>query len=223
MRIVIDLQGAQGASRERGIGRYSLALAQAMVRNRGNHDVIIALNGMFPDTIEPIRAAFDGQLPQDNIRVWHATGPVHPLGSENSWRRHTAELLREAFLASLQPDIVHITSLFEGFGDDAIHTVGLTPALMLTAVTLYDLIPLMQSDTYLKPNPTYEAFYREKLSYLKRADLYLAISESSRLEVIEYLDVTPEQAVILLLQQMNTLNLSIFLSRKSVPVASTLG
>lgn len=195
MRIVIDLQGAQGASRHRGIGRYSLSLAQAMVRNRGEHEILIVLNAMLPESIEPIRAAFDGLLSQDNIRVWQANGPVHPLDPENTWRRHTAELTREAFLASLEPDIVHITSLFEGFGDDAIHSIGLAPEQIPTAVTLYDLIPLMQSDSYLKPNPTYEAFYREKLGYLKRADLYLAISESSRQEVIDYLGAAPEQAV----------------------------
>ena len=124
MRIVIDLQGAQGDSRSRGIGRYSLSLAQAMVRNRGNHEVIIALNGLFPDSIEPIRAAFDGLLSQDNIRVWHATGPVNPLDPANKWRRQAAELVREAFLANLFPDIVHITSLFEGFVDDAVHSIG---------------------------------------------------------------------------------------------------
>lgn len=195
MRIVIDLQGAQGDSRNRGIGRYSLSLAQAMVRNRGSHEVIIALNGLLPETIEPIRAAFDGILSQDNIRVWHATGPVRPLDPANIWRRHSAELVREVFLASLQPDIVHITSLFEGFVDDAIHTIGLTPARIPTAVTLYDLIPLIQSEIYLKPNPAYDAFYREKVGYLKRADLYLSISESSRQECIKYLDAKSEQAV----------------------------
>jgi len=35
MRIVIDMQGAQTESRFRGIGRYTLAFAQAVVRNRG--------------------------------------------------------------------------------------------------------------------------------------------------------------------------------------------
>ena len=37
MRIVIDLQGAQSLSRFRGIGRYSLALTQGIIRNRGQH------------------------------------------------------------------------------------------------------------------------------------------------------------------------------------------
>lgn len=195
MRIVIDLQGAQTGSRHRGIGRYSLSLAQAMVQNRGHHEVIIALNGLFPNTIEPIRASFEGMLPQENIRVWFATGPVHSLDTENSWRRHAAELIRETFLASLQPDIIHITSLFEGFGDNAVHSIGLTSAKLANAVTFYDVIPLIQSDVYLKPNPTYEVPYREKLAYLKRADIYLAISESSRQECIDHLGATFEQVV----------------------------
>ena len=45
MRIVIDLQGAQTASRHRGIGRYSLALALAMAKNKREHDIFIVLNG----------------------------------------------------------------------------------------------------------------------------------------------------------------------------------
>ena len=70
MRIVIDMQGAQTESRFRGIGRYTMSFTQALVRNRGEHEIILALNGLFPDTIEPIRAVFDGMLPQENIRVW---------------------------------------------------------------------------------------------------------------------------------------------------------
>ena len=68
MRIVIDLQGAQAENRFRGIGRYSLSLAQAIVRNCGKHEIIIALNNQFPQTIEPIRSAFDRLLPQENMK-----------------------------------------------------------------------------------------------------------------------------------------------------------
>ena len=52
MRIVIDMQGVQTESRFRGIGRYTMSFAQAIVRNRGKHEVILALNGLFPDTVE---------------------------------------------------------------------------------------------------------------------------------------------------------------------------
>jgi hypothetical protein len=68
MRLVIDLQGTQTESHKRGIGRYSLALALTIARNRGEHEIVLALNGRFPDRIEPIRAGFDGLLPQDKIR-----------------------------------------------------------------------------------------------------------------------------------------------------------
>lgn len=195
MRIVIDLQGAQGTSRYRGIGRYSLTLAQAMARNRGEHEIIIALNGMFPDSIEPIRAAFDGLIPQENIRVWSAVGPVNSLDPANTWRRHVAQLLRESFLASLRADFIHVTSPFEGLGDDAVFSLGLIPDPTSVAVTLYDLIPLIQSDKFFKSNSAYEAFYKERLFYLKRTSLYLAISESARSEVINHLDATDNQAV----------------------------
>lgn len=196
MRIVLDLQGAQASSKDRGIGRYSLALAQAVAKNRGTHEVYIVLSGLFPDGILALRSAFDGLLPQGNILVWHGPSDVSPIGGPaNNWRRHAAELMREAFLASLKPDVVHISSMFEGFGDDAVHSIGLRASPWVTAVTVYDLIPLINSDTYLKPNPSYEVFYREKLAYLKQASLFLAISESSRNEAIEHLELRSDQAV----------------------------
>ena len=44
MRIVIDMQGAQSTgSRNRGIGRYTLSLAQAVARNRGGHELALRL------------------------------------------------------------------------------------------------------------------------------------------------------------------------------------
>lgn len=193
MRIVIDLQGAQCASRERGIGRYSLAISKAIVRNRGEHEVIIVLSNLFPDTIEHLRAEFDGILSQEKIQVWSANGPANAVDVANNWRRHTAELIRENFLASLQPDIVYITSLFDGSYDNAVNSIGVSSIKIPTAVNFYDLIPLIQSDVYLSPNPDYEIIYREKLDHLRRADIYLAISESSRLELIEHLEIAPDK------------------------------
>lgn len=194
MRIVIDLQAAQSAgSRNRGIGRYSMSLAKAIVRNRGNHEVLIALSGLFPETIEPIRAAFNSVLPQENIRVWHSVAPVSDLDKSNDWRRQSGEFVREAFLASLKPDIVHVMSVFEGFVDDALTSVGMFCSIP-TAVTLYDLIPFIHRNPYLD-NPAVEAWYLKKLDHFRRADLWLAISESSRQEGLEYLNL-PDDLVV---------------------------
>jgi len=187
MRIVIDLQGAQAASRNRGIGRFSLQFAHALVRNGGNHEWFIALNAAFADTIEPIRAAFEALLPQDRIVVWETPGQVSCIDPGNAARRHAAERVREAFLASLHPDWVVVTSLFEGFADDAVTSIGLH-VLPPTAVVLHDLIPWIYPERYLKNNhPAYEPWYLEKLDHLRRALLLLSVSESSRREAVEYL------------------------------------
>lgn len=193
MRIVIDMQGAQSSNRDRGIGRYTLSLTQAIARNRGEHEVVLALNGLFPDTIEPIRSAFDSVLPQENIRVWYAPGPVAALDSANDWRRESAERVYEAFLASLKPDIVYVSSLFEGLGDNAVTSIGALGHLP-TAVTLYDLIPYIYRQTYLD-NPAVKRWYMQKLEHMQRADLLLAISDSSKKEGERYLKLPSSQLV----------------------------
>lgn len=195
MRIVIDMQGAQTESRFRGIGRYTMSFAQAVVRNSGEHEVLLALSGLFPDTIEPIRAAFDGLLPQENIRVWHAPGPVREVDAANSTRREVAELMREAFLASLQADVIHVSSLCEGYVDDAVTSIRRFDNQTLLSVTLYDLIPLLNSDQYLKPNPCYAAYYERKVSHLRQADTFLAISEHARQEGRQCLGVDAHRIV----------------------------
>jgi len=187
MRIAIDLQGAQTESRFRGIGRYSLSFAQAIVRNRGEHEVIIVLSGMFPETIEPIRAAFHGLLPQENIKVWTAVTPVRGLDYGNEGRRKVAELVREAYLESLAPDIIHITSVFEGYIDDAVTSIGLFDEHTPVTASMYDLIPMLNADRYLKPSKAYSDYYLQKLETVKQAACLMAISESSRQEVIAHL------------------------------------
>lgn len=192
MRIVIDLQGAQTESRYRGIGRYSLAFAQAIIRNCGKHEITLALSSLFPETIKPIRDAFEGLLPQESIRVWFAPGPVSERHPDNNKRREVAELLREAFLESLRPDLIHVCSLFEGFVDDAVTSIGRHVSRTPVSVTLFDLIPLLNPDQYLEPNPLYQAYYQRKIEWLNRASCYLAISEFTQQEGIQHLVASSE-------------------------------
>lgn len=193
MRIVIDLQACQTAgSKNRGIGRYSVALAQAMVKNGGKHEFWLALNGSYLNTIEPIRAAFDGLIPQDHIRTFEVVAPVADINAENTWRRQVSEYMREAFIADLQPDFVHVSSLFEGLVEDAVTSIGHIDQTSLHAVTLYDLIPLLNPKPYLE-NAAVRDWYYRKLQFAKRSDLLLAISESSRQEGIHALQLPPER------------------------------
>lgn len=192
MRIVIDLQGAQCDSRFRGIGRYSLSLALAMARNAGKHDVWLVSNSAFPQSILDLRLAFDGLVEPAKIRVFNNSGHTAEVVPDNAWRVRTSEKMREHFLEQLKPDVIHVPTLFEGYGDDAVTSVGSYTSGHKTAVTIHDLIPLMDQDNYLS-NPIYRDFYFRKLESLKRAGLLLAISESSRLEAIEHLGWAPER------------------------------
>ncbi|AHF00121.1 glycosyltransferase family 4 protein [Thioalkalivibrio paradoxus] len=193
MRIVIDMQGAQTASRFRGIGRYTMSFAKAVVHERGEHEAFLALSGLFPDTIEPIRAAFDDLLPQENIRVWHAPAPVSAFDSDNEWRMLAAERIRESFLASLEPDLVLITSLFEGLGDNALTSIGTLHPAVPTAAIFYDLIPMRFPQ--LLETPMHKEWYQKKLKYLAHADVLLAISDYSRREAMELLKIPAERIV----------------------------
>ncbi|MFA5171069.1 MAG: glycosyltransferase family 1 protein [Sulfuriferula sp.] len=125
MRIVIDLPRVQGTNSTHGIEPASLAFAQAMLRNCGKHEVIIAVNNILSDTVEPVRAALKRLLPQENIRVWNTSDLVTPFNTDNVWLSRAAKLIRENFLASLRPDIVLMTSFPDDFRDTPIHHQGL--------------------------------------------------------------------------------------------------
>ena len=194
LRILIDLQGAQSNSRFRGIGRYSLSLALAMARNARGHEIWIALNAALPESIPSIRQAFAGWLPPERICVFEAPHPAAEISPANAWRARVAELVHEHFLEQLQPDVVFVSSLFEGFSNSAATSVGqLTPGGK-TAVTLYDLIPLLKPEVYLPDDYARDCYYR-KIDSLQQAGLLLAISEYSRREAIETLGFAEDRIV----------------------------
>lgn len=188
MRIVIDLQGAQTESRFRGIGRFTTSIAKAIIENCREHQVYLVLNGLFSETLSAIRADFDGVIDPVNIKVWNAPGPVRYMDEHNDWHREVAQLLREHFIASLQPDVLYIPSLFEGYVDDAVLSVGKFYNTAPVCITLYDLIPLMNPDKYLNANSSYKSYYLERIESLKSASTLFAISESSRQEGVSHLD-----------------------------------
>jgi glycosyltransferase involved in cell wall biosynthesis len=195
MRIVLDLQACQSSgSRHRGIGRYSMALTKAMLVSAPQHEFIVLLNALFPDSIPYIQEELHGLLPAHHIVTWHCVGPVDEVRTENTWRNRAAEITREQVLASLRPDIVHIASLFEGSNDDAVTSIGALNSPLPTAVTLYDLIPLVYQSHYLA-NPLQSDWYHRKIKSLQQAVVLLAISEATRQEAIALLNIAPEKIV----------------------------
>ena len=191
MRILVDLQGCQSGSRFGGIGRYSMALAKAMVRQRSFHEISLLLNSRLPNE-SLIRAEFADLLPQQNILTFAVPAYV---AAENDLPGHTrmAELIREKRIAEIDPDVLHIASLFEGAGEDVVTSVGMLFPAERTAVTLYDLIPYLEQDIYLTNRMLLDHYLR-KLDGLKRAGMIVSISEFSRIEALQHTSI-PEHRI----------------------------
>ena len=194
MRIVIDLQACQGSSTNRGIGRYSMALLQGMLRQAGGHELHVALNHHFPEGVARLREQLGQHLPQSQIGGYTLPAQIWEHQPLNGWRVRAAEQLREHYFAGLQPDVVHQSSLFEGLGEDACTSVLHSRGRFDNAITLYDLIPLLRKETYLT-DPNVANWYYRKLQSLKNAELLLAISGYSRGEAMEALQLPAEQVV----------------------------
>ncbi|HKD77452.1 MAG TPA: hypothetical protein VKB76_18240, partial [Ktedonobacterales bacterium] len=169
MRIIIDLQGAQATNARRGIGRFAIALARAMVARAGKHEILLALNTALAGSLEPIRAAFDALLDPGQIKVWQGLNDLIGNDPTHRWRRLASERIRDWFLASLNPDVVHVASHFEGLVDDAVSSIGRSHPPLTMATTIYDLIPFMFRDAYLH-DATYARWYEAKIQQLRRAD-----------------------------------------------------
>lgn len=193
MRIVIDLQGAQSASRFRGIGRYALALTHALIRNAGEHEIWLVLNGGLPG-LDSLIAAFAGTLPPSRVAVFDPPLPVAAIAPGNAARGEGAQLLREYFIDRLEPSVVLVTSLFEGYVDDAVTSVGCFIPGRRTAVVHYDLIPFLNPEGYLR-NPNQQDYYARKIASLRRAGLLLAISDHARQEAIDALAIDAQAAI----------------------------
>ncbi len=194
MRIVIDLQGAQGLSYDRGIGRYSRSFLKSFVKNSNDHDIYILLNANFPKSIEVFRNEYKDLLPKHHIIVFHTITPTDELNTANEWRTRVSELIREKFIEDLSPDFLIITSLFEGTSDNSISSIGRYTKSVPTAIIFYDLIPYIYPEKFLIDTNTAK-WYRKKIKSLKQADILLSISDSARKEAIDHLGFPSEKII----------------------------
>jgi glycosyltransferase involved in cell wall biosynthesis len=194
MKIVLDLQGAQSGSRYRGIGRYTLSMAKAFVSEAAAHDVWLALNGSHEAAASDLLREFDGLVPPERILVYELPRHIAGCNPHSGQRMRLAEAAQAAFFAGQNADFVWHSSLFEGWLDDSTAALGAGGDDAKHGATLYDLIPLLNPGLHLH-NAEYRLWYYRRLALLKRCGLLLAISESSRREAIDYLQLFPEKVV----------------------------
>ncbi len=197
MRIVIDMQGAQTPfSRHRGVGRYTMGLVKALLRDPRDHEIYLALNGAFQDAIDAIRGEFEGLLPQENIRVWQQFYDCSAINPDLAPGKWAAEVSRETFLNNLNPDIIFSTNLQEGLFDPAPTSVKILSSRALFCTTLHDVIPLVYPDWYLA-SQAIRTWYNEKIEGVRKSDIILTVSEHSKKEIVELVGVPSDRIAII--------------------------
>jgi glycosyltransferase involved in cell wall biosynthesis len=185
VRILFDLQACQTtSSADRGVGRYSKALFKAVAGLAPPRQVYGLLSRQHP-TIPH----FDGVSASRLIKI----DPIPDFGSgkNDSLGSH----LYSAAAATLFPDVVHISHVFEGFAEKVyLPNLASRPYGQVISATLYDLIPLRYPDQYLR-NPEFKDWYMRRLAFYFQADLLLAISEASRRDAIDLLGIDKDKIV----------------------------
>jgi len=193
MKILFDLQCCQTGSALGGIGRYSIELFKAILKVNSSHDFYCLLNNSHKLRENLLRAELSGYLEQNKILTFQMPRNVKFYQNNVSFV-HAAEILREEAISQIEPDILHISSLFEGFLEDIVTSVGRIFPAERTSVTLYDLIPWNNKEKYLQNQECYNHYF-EKIQHLLRAKLLLSISEFSKTEAINTLNISESNIV----------------------------
>ncbi|MDG2271272.1 MAG: glycosyltransferase, partial [Halioglobus sp.] len=195
MRIVLDCQSLQSESRKRGIGRYTRCVLAALQPYTAHHDFILLFNARLSSTLDQARFEAAECLPQAQLAVFEVPAPTAGQGLSNGLRRDLAELIREQFIAELRPDVVHVFSLFEGFLDNVVTSIGRLSSHYPVSTTFFDLIPLLNPEEYLDDNPIFRNYYLRKVEQMKQSQRLLAISAFSAGEASDNLEY-PERQIV---------------------------
>jgi len=190
-RIIVDLQASQmPGSARRGVGNYSTQLFAAMQRSIGNRELFALRSELNPvpigaNLVEPGRCI---DLP-----------PFPDFGQlpdyEGGARDSTDSAFYNASVAKLNPDVIHVSHVFEGLSA----RVALPGAVskksgQILSATLYDFIPLRFPGHYFADR-RFEKWYRGRMRWLHQADVLFSISESTRQDAIGLAGLDPERIV----------------------------
>lgn len=184
MRLLVDLQGLQNGSRDRGIGRYVANIVREISRLIPPADLRVIVSDLFPHTVEDVLARCGGAVRREQVVVFHGVGPTAEMEPESGWRRYVSQLLYEDLVARLRPDVLLIGTLMEGAADNSIASFPKGRSYRVATI-LYDLIPLLDPKTHLR-TARMRDWYDKRLAQLLASDSLLAISSAARDEAIAH-------------------------------------
>lgn len=188
LRIVIDFQDVSEAWRDGPNERRKMRLLRDIAKSGDGHDIIVALNDSDKQLIRDVRDLLFDILPKNAFCTWSVPGPVSWSNDDNMERRKRAELIREAFLSSLEPDVVLVSGFYGGYANDSVTSVSELASLP-TAVILHD------TEFGSPPDPSdnqhlYQEFLNKKQSDLEKADRVFLVGKNSNPESIVPLSQT---------------------------------
>jgi glycosyltransferase involved in cell wall biosynthesis len=184
MKLWIDGQSLQTASRQRGIGRYVRELIRAISEGGFGFDISISFNAGLSDAAVAARDYVREWINPNNIYVWQGVAEAGEADKGYTELRRLSEVAIAHHVTCLQPDIALSASPFEGADDVA---VPLSPQLLpntFTASIFFDAIPHRYASEYLSDQNRESCYYR-RLAFYKAFKLNLCISEYSKSEVID--------------------------------------
>ncbi|MDF9828228.1 glycosyltransferase involved in cell wall biosynthesis [Ereboglobus sp. PH5-10] len=175
--------------RNRGLGNYSMALAQTYAKLHSDDRVHLLGACNYPESVPDIKTAVSGDIPEHRLKLIdlpEMSGFSTPVESADA--RLQAASINWA-CARINPEVVHTSSFFE---PEVCLPSPANMAPWLHSVTVYDLIPLKFENIYLR-DARAKRWYLNRIETLKHHDIFLAISESTRRDTIELLALDPDR------------------------------
>jgi len=177
MRLGFDMQALQSVNSIGGIGVYNRSLLVRMLELHPENEYELFFNGLYEIRKQPFVSSANTRIRA--IRYLHGND-LNPFNKWIQWAAYRSKPL----------DLLHVLSPFE----PQTHAVISVRPHTTTVVTLYDFIPLIFKDLYLG-SPLQMKLYSDRLRILRSASLILSISEATRKDAIELLDLAPDKIV----------------------------
>ncbi|MEZ2331794.1 glycosyltransferase family 4 protein [Mesorhizobium sp. RCC_202] len=187
MRLWIDGQCLQTASRLRGIGRYVSELIGAIARQHPEVELSISFNAAMPDEALLAREAVREWIAHDNIHVWHGAARAGEAIEGYTTERRHSEFALAHHVNCLAPDVALSASPFEGSRDRSVPLLPDRLCAAPIASIFYDAIPYRFGDIYLNTNLDKE-YYERRLRSHSGYDMNLCISAFSESEIQNILE-----------------------------------
>ena len=120
LEVMIDLQGLQTESRFRGIGRSISEILNQLIKTENDIRWHFLINSALYETVEDV---IHGYKKLNSNIIFH---PIQilpdsaPFIKDNIVRNKISEQLYALYVDYINPDIILILSMFEGFIDDSV-------------------------------------------------------------------------------------------------------